>query len=832
MVDFAKHTGKKVALDVTDPIKLFDSLDRRASHTNLRPPQIAALEAIRGRRTERDLILKMPTGAGKSTVALLYLRSYAAEKKEPVVYLCPTTQLVEQVLDEASKLGIAASHYVGGSPHPDPRCLRGDAVTVCTYTKLFNARTTFDRPDVNLTPSAIALDDAHAGIEEVRESFTLRIEDEDRVKALIKILDGTCSQYAPALWRDIKHGYPESIMEIPYWIWESSLKEVGELLGNAAEDDELKWVWPYLRDSLRWCRCVIAADGIEIVPDILPVRSVRAYHTAAHRLFMSATLADDAVLVRELGCAPDAAVAPISSGAEVGLGERMVLAPSLLDSRLERGWVMKWCEAMSKRYHVVVLTPSEKLAQHWEKHGARVVLGSDVPQAVKDLRAGRVSLVVFAQRYDGVDLPDDACRILVLDGMPYGQGIVDRYDSWQVGGPGGIRNRLVYRIEQGMGRAVRSQADYAVVILAGPEVASFISKRDVQGAMSAEAQAQLELAHGLADIARGEDATPEQTLNDMVRKCLERDEGWKGFYDERVRGQLGKAGSAPDARSIALADAERRAATAAMDNDPLKAANLLSEAIGDYHQGDERSKGVYLQKVANFRHAVDRAEAIELQKTAFSKNERLFKPPLGVTLRPRDPGKTEAAARVLRWYAEFGNPNGVAAELQRIRGELVFGPATRRFEQGIKDLAPFLGADGMRPETELNGGPDNLLLWPELSLVIEVKSNADYDECPKKDAEQLLHSIEWFRNNFPARTPTPMFIAKATKAADQVFPPAGTRVMTPKLLNALLDEIQRFSAALVMKPPNGWGVPEIGKLQIQHGLSQEQIVGRFTEVLR
>jgi replicative superfamily II helicase len=67
-------------------------------------------------------------------------------------------------------------HHISlGQVHPDVDGIRGKAVIVCTYDKLFNAKTTFDRSDVMLRPTAIVLDDAHAAVEEIRESFTLRI---------------------------------------------------------------------------------------------------------------------------------------------------------------------------------------------------------------------------------------------------------------------------------------------------------------------------------------------------------------------------------------------------------------------------------------------------------------------------------------------------------------------------------------------------------------------------------------------------------------------------------------------------------------------------------
>src|SRR5262249_49933872 len=149
-----------------------------------------------------------------------------------------------------------------------------------------------------------------------------------------------------------------------------------------------KFVWPHLRDRLRWCRCVVSADGIEIVPWIIPAGAARAYATSAHRLFMSGTLADESILVRELGCDAAAAKNPIIAGADVGLGERMVLAPTLLDPTLGRDYVMEVAQAASKQCRVVVLCASERRAREWERVGATVVLGDDVTGIVASLRSG------------------------------------------------------------------------------------------------------------------------------------------------------------------------------------------------------------------------------------------------------------------------------------------------------------------------------------------------------------------------------------------------------------------------------------------------------------
>ena len=300
MVDFKSLVKKKRTVDVTDLLKLFESLDRQTSHTDLRPAQLQALQTLSSRRKDRDTVLKISTGAGKTTVALLYLQSHMEEKEEPVVYLCPTNQLVEQVQQEAVNLGIEALVYPAGEPHPPVDGTSGKAIILCTYDKLFNAITTFDRSDVYLRPCAMVLDDAHAGVEEVRDAFTLRITGGGLHKNLLSLLGAQCEQFKPGLWQFILKGDPLRSLEVPFWIWQPLLDETQRLLDSYSEDKTLIFVWPFLRDILRWCRCVVSGAGIEIVPDVLPVNKSLAYSEAKHRLFMSATLADDSVLVREL----------------------------------------------------------------------------------------------------------------------------------------------------------------------------------------------------------------------------------------------------------------------------------------------------------------------------------------------------------------------------------------------------------------------------------------------------------------------------------------------------------------------------------------------------
>lgn len=837
MVDFHKLVNKKKAIDTRNLHSLFESLDRKASHIELRPAQQDALKLLSERRDTRDLILKMSTGSGKTAVGLVYLYSFMEQFKQPVVYLCPTNQLANQVRIEAHSLGINATLYPAGQTHPNVDGIRGKAIIICTYDKLFNAKTTFDRTDVLIRPIACVLDDAHAGVEEIRDAFTLRVSDGELFTNLLNILNDGCSQLNPSAWRDIRDRDYGRSLEVPYWTWKPLLAPIEEAVSAAAkQDDELKFVWPYLLDILRWCRCVVSGYGLEIVPDILPIQKNQAYFSSPHRLFMSATLADDSALVRELGCDSKSAKTPVLPANDRGLGERMVLAPSLVSENLNRQWVMGICRQLAEKlkYHVVVLSPSEVKAREWETVGAKVVLGKEVPTAIEKLRnkTSDVRFVVFVQRYDGIDLPDDACRVLVLDGLPHGEGIVDRYDSSLTNISGGARNRLVYRIEQGMGRAVRSHADYAVVILADAELAHFVAKHEVLSAMNPDTAAQLRLAFDLAKLAIEENADNlGRAVVGMIRQCLIRDEGWKGYYNENIRKVEHPLSGTTSPNRIDLADTERRAFQSALVNDSFKAASDLRDAINKYCEPNDTIIGWYLQRVANYLYDTDPGEALQVQRAAYEKNSFMFCPP-GIVKRPVPTSKLSSQVSMLAWFKEFQNPNGAIAAIEELRGHLSYDLSPAVLEQSIMDLAQLLGATGSRPEKDYGEGPDDLWLWPDFSIVIEAK-NENEDTLHKKDAEQMTFSLEWFKRTYPGRAePMPLMIAKTFKSDQHATFPVGTRVLLPDGMQNLLNTLQQCFRALISKPLDYNNPKRLIELQRTLKLTPNLIAAKFAVPVR
>src|SRR6516165_11365810 len=107
MVDFKKHAGKKPSLKPLDPIVIYDSLDRASDKGPLREAQAAVLTRWhQSRRGERDVIVKLHTGEGKTLIGLLILQSKLNEAVAPAVYLCANNFLVKQTADQAKQFGL------------------------------------------------------------------------------------------------------------------------------------------------------------------------------------------------------------------------------------------------------------------------------------------------------------------------------------------------------------------------------------------------------------------------------------------------------------------------------------------------------------------------------------------------------------------------------------------------------------------------------------------------------------------------------------------------------------------------------------------------------
>ena len=86
MVDFKKRLAGKKAAKPVDPIDLYDTLDRAHDKGPLRPAQLAVLKDWHAHHTsDRDVLVKLHTGQGKTLIGLLMLQSLLNREKGPAL---------------------------------------------------------------------------------------------------------------------------------------------------------------------------------------------------------------------------------------------------------------------------------------------------------------------------------------------------------------------------------------------------------------------------------------------------------------------------------------------------------------------------------------------------------------------------------------------------------------------------------------------------------------------------------------------------------------------------------------------------------------------------
>ena len=151
----------------------------------------------------------------------------------------------------------------------------------------------------------------------------------------------------------------------------------------------------------------------------------------------------------------------------------------------------------------MVIVPSRRRAAFWRDHAAAIHDSSSIQAGVVALRARHVGLVVLINKYDGIDLPGDACHVLALDGVPEAYGALDRVESLALEDSEAMVVRQVQRIEQGIGRGVRSNDDFCVVLLLGSRLTQRIHAARNFARFSPATRAQLKLSGKRREARRG-----------------------------------------------------------------------------------------------------------------------------------------------------------------------------------------------------------------------------------------------------------------------------------------------------------------------------------------
>ncbi len=752
MVDFKKRLAGKAKAKPLNPVEIYDTLDRASDKGPLRPAQEAVLEDwFSHHQLTRDVIVKLHTGQGKTLIGLLMLQSRLNGGHGPVVYLCPDHLLIAQTCEQAKQFGIRTCTADDDLPED---FIDGGRILVTSVQKLFNGLTKFGLRQNSLKLDTVLMDDAHACSDRIREACRIRIPREEPAYDLLKTLFAAdLEQQGVGTYADIVNGKRDALLPVPYWAWVGREGEIASILSSNAARNSIKFAWPLLRDILAHCQGVISGAAIEIEPYVAPLAVFGSYAKATHRIFMSATVTDDAFLIKGLQLKSGTIAKPLTYDKETWSGEKMVLLPSLIHEELDRSRIVKGFGTSNpkRRYGVVALAPGFNWTKDWESYGAVVADKDTVAVALETLKKGNFEkTIVLANRYDGIDLPDETCRVLVFDSKPYSESLVDLYQEYCRPNSQATLMRTVRSVEQGMGRSVRGEKDYSVVVAIGSDLVRLLRDRTSRKYLSSQMATQIKIGLEIAEMAKqdlDDGKEPVETFAGLLRQCLDRDPDWKTYYVEQMGGVV--PGHANEG-ALRVYAAELAAEEAYMAGDYSGAAGILQKLLDDGLAEDD-DRGWYLQECARYNYVANRAESQKLQVAAHKKNRLLLKPPTGVTVAKLTIVSQGRMERIAAWIKNFGTYAELDLAVADILGRLVFGTKADKFEQALDELSQALGFAGERPDKEWKEGPDNLWALDDTRyLLIECKSEVDIKraEINKHETEQMNRSSAWFDKHY------------------------------------------------------------------------------------
>jgi hypothetical protein len=664
--------------------------------------------------------------------------------------------------------------------------------------------------------------------------FTINLKRDHQVyQELLELFKDALPEQGEGTFLEIINGDYNSFLPIPYWNWIDKSEEVLEIISKYREESSIAFSWPFIKDSIKHCHAFISGQNIEITPIHIPIEKFSTFHNASHRILMSATTQDDSFFIKGLGFDIEAVKNPLDNLEQIWSGEKMLLIPSLIDDSLDRTTIVNaLAKPSDKNYGVVSLVSSFSKSELYKNLESFVPTSEEVDPHVEHLKKGNYkNTIVFANRYDGIDLPDETCRILVIDGKPFFYSLADRYEEANRITSDSINIKIAQKVEQGLGRSVRGEKDYCIIFVIGGDLVKFLKSSRTNKYFSPQTQKQIEIGLEIAEMAVDELSDknqPMDALKDLMKQSLQRDEGWKEFYKEEMDKIDPEQNKSAIYETLVL---ERKAAVLNYAGDHAKSSVLIQKIVDTYCNNDSE-KGWYLQLMARYKYLQSKVDSNTLQKSAFLKNHELLKPSEGITYQKLDFINENRIQRIIKHIKSFDSFEELKLNVEGVLSDLEFGTTAEKFESALQDLGLLLGFLSERPDKEFKKGPDNL--WCGVSnqyFIFECKSevNVERQEINKHEAGQMNTHCAWFESQYGDSSVKRILVIPTKNLSYHGDFTHEVEIMRRGKLKSLRSNVKAF-----FKEFNKYEIDSVSDEKIQeflnaHQLDIESLINNYTE---
>jgi len=762
---FEKVDIKKVKSK--DPESYF--LDLRDRDPDIRHLWAHQADLIREYTTKhlktRDISLELPTGTGKTLIGLLigaWRRDYYNER---ILYLCPTRQLAYQVETHAKNYGIKAYAFVG--PQRDypidkfSEYSSSDIIAISTYSGLFNTNPRLK--DANI----IICDDAHAADNYIPSLWSMninRFENQNLYHKIISLFEDNLNyEFIQCIKNDSTEFYLKDRIEmipIPIlWKKNQNLIDIIKVELKEEENRELNYSWSMIHNNILSCNIFISWWEILIRPWTPPSLTHTPFENANQRIYMSATLGAGGEIERITGV-PKIERLPIPAGWDKkGSGRRFFLLPDIKFSSSDYSdWLI---EKISEKERTLILCPNYHQyfsIEHKIKESSiplKILRASDIEDSIKPFTNETNAILLLTNRYDGLDLPGDNCRQLIIYGLPAAVNLQEKFLLSRLNIYSVLKDRIVTRFTQACGRCNRGPADYSLILLTGEDIRDFCLKSENRSSMHPELQAELEFGRIQSNVSKLEN------LDERINLFYVQGDEWQEAEEniKSLRETIEPIEEPYNERLYSIVSKEINYQYALWNKDYSEALRITRQ-IGDSLSGDEfegyRALWNYFTgSIASILYEQTKeSEYLHIAKDFYRRAKSCSRiiswfselPNLDVSI------SSEADIDVLSGYAvekiqkTLRDLGGVGdrfeTELKKIE-QFIRSDNYKQFEIGLTKLGELLGFETERPL--INGAPDSIWrLSNKILILFEAKSEeSEEGGISKSYCQQAKGHYDW-----------------------------------------------------------------------------------------
>ncbi|WP_153306483.1 helicase C-terminal domain-containing protein [Desulfogranum japonicum] len=630
-------------------------------------------------------------------------------------------------------------------------------------------------------------DDAHAAEHLLRDHFTTQISRNSFSDLYIEIANlfydyhikiGKEGSYGELSDSSCKH-----IFLIPPFEIRKQQSELTRILNEARLSDsiETKFSWEFIRDRIDLCCILISGNQISITPAFVPTASLPYFKSEIRRIYLSATLSAPDAFARTFGKVPDQVIAPSTTAGEC---ERQILFPSKAVRDVEDIVLTK---TLINPRKALILVPSYQRSNSWSD----IAIPPDTNNVTTAVNSFKVdtgnSKLLLAARYDGVDLPGDTCRLMVIDDLPTGMGLLERFMWEHLDLSNSMRTSIASRIVQSFGRISRGMSDHGVVIITGKRLSDWILIPKNKATLPDFLQKQVELGYQVSLTIENVDE-----FDDAINQCLNREEGWLSAYSEFMSNEEPIEHDIDTASLTLLAETESKFGYELWDRQYENAAKtILSTLEVAFEVSTNTGAWHCFWAGLAFELLGDKETSTEYYTRAHASHRNIPTFPSTIkqeTTSEIPPQVTEAVNQIkVDKNGIISLPRTIHQDLTHLNGN----GSSFQTEESIRALGQYLGMESTRPDNEFGTGPDVLWTSPDLpAFCIEVKTDKkDSSNYKKTEVGQLSDHVEWVKNNTEAEEIIPVFIGPLSSATSKANPPNNFFVIELKELKLLADKL-------------------------------------------